>query len=398
MNVLIYLNIYKKNIMSLFSEIKKRVFPTIIALSALSVSISAAFYSITGLSKLFAGASFEVIVMASALEFSKLVIASLLYQYWNELNKILKIYLTTAAAVLILITSVGIYGFLSGAYQETANKSEIVNKEVAVINLKKERYIQDRDFIIDEKKQLDESINELRKGLSNNQQQYKDKETGQILTTTSTANRKVLQTQIDNAIKRRDGVSDKLQSVTDSISVLDIKVLELETGTDVARELGPLKYVSELTNTPMNKIVNYLLLIIIFVFDPLAIALVIAANFAFSRVSTKKNSQEYVKIEERDIDELSREVGKFEGNIEDEKITPTEEQLNNLEIYLNSIKKTDDLIENFDKLQETENVVEEETTTTQSSTQIIEEQNVHPYTKRLVYHKRNGGNTRIDRV
>jgi hypothetical protein len=384
--------------MSLFSEIKKRVFPTIIALSALSVSISAAFYSITGLSKLFAGASFEVIVMASALEFSKLVIASLLYQYWNELNKILKIYLTTAAAVLILITSVGIYGFLSGAYQETANKSEIVNKEVAVINLKKERYIQDRDFIIDEKKQLDESINELRKGLSNNQQQYKDKETGQILTTTSTANRKVLQTQIDNAIKRRDEVSDKLQSVTDSISVLDIKVLELETGTDVARELGPLKYVSELTNTPMNKIVNYLLLIIIFVFDPLAIALVIAANFAFSRVSTKKNSQEYVKIEERDIDELSREVGKFEGNIEDEKITPTEEQLNNLEIYLNSIKKTDDLIENFDKLQETENVVEEETTTTQSSTQIIEEQNVHPYTKRLVYHKRNGGNTRIDRI
>jgi hypothetical protein len=384
--------------MDLFNEIKKRAFPTIIALSALSVSISAAFYSITGLSKLFAGASFEVIVMASALEFSKLVIASLLYQYWNELNKILKIYLTTAAAVLILITSVGIYGFLSGAYQETANKSEIINKEVAVINLKKERYIQDRDFIIDEKKQLDESINDLRKGISNNQQQYKDKETGQILTTTSTSNRKALQSQIDNAIKRRDDVSDKLQLVTDSISALDIKILELETGTDVARELGPLKYVSELTNTPMNKIVNYLLLIIIFVFDPLAIALVIAANFAFSRLSTKKDSQEYVKIEERDIDELSREVGKFEGKLEDEKITPTEEQLNNLETYLNSIKKTDDLIENFDKSQETNNVVEETTTTTLSSPQITEEQNVHPYTKRLVYHKRNGGNTKIDRI
>lgn len=381
--------------MDFFSEIKKRVFPTIIALSALSVSISAAFYSITGLSKLFAGASFEVIVMASALEFSKLVIASLLYQYWNELNKILKIYLTTAAAVLILITSVGIYGFLSGAYQETANKSEIINKEVAVIKLKKDRYIQDRDFIIDEKKQLDESINDLRKGISNNQQQYKDKETGQILTTTSTSNRKALQTQIDNATKRRDDVSDKLQLATDSISALDIKILELETGTDVARELGPLMYVSELTNTPMNKIVNYLLLIIIFVFDPLAIALVIAANFAFSRLSTKKDGEEYVKIEERDIDELSREVGKFERKIEDEKITPTEEQLNNLETYLNSIKKTDDLIENLDKLQETNvDVVEE----AQSPSQITEEQNVHPYTKRLVYHKRNGGNTRIDRI
>lgn len=381
--------------MDFFSEIKKRIFPTVIALSALSVSISAAFYSITGLSKLFAGASFEVIVMASALEFSKLVIASLLYQYWNELNKILKIYLTTAAAVLILITSVGIYGFLSGAYQETANKSEIINKEVSVIKLKKDRYIQDRDFIIDEKKQLDESINDLRKGISNNQQQYKDKETGQILTTTSTSNRKALQTQIDNATKRRDDVSDKLQLVTDSISALDIKILELETGTDVARELGPLKYVSELTNTPMNKIVNYLLLIIIFVFDPLAIALVIAANFAFGRLSTKKDSKEYVKIEERDINELSREVGKFEGKIEDEKVTPTEEQLNKLETYLNSIKKTDDLIENFDNTQETNKIIEE---TIQSSPQITEEQNVHPYTKRLVYHKRNGGNTRIDRI
>jgi hypothetical protein len=387
--------------MSFFSEIKKRIFPTVIALSALSVSISAAFYSITGLSKLFAGASFEVIIMASALEFSKLVIASLLYQYWNELNKILKIYLTIAAAVLILITSVGIYGFLSGAYQETANKSDIISKEVAVINLKKERYIQDRDFIIDEKKQLDESINDLRKGLSNNQQQYKDKETGQILTTTSSANRNVLQRQIDDAAKRRDGVSDKLQVVTDSISALDIKILELETGTDVARELGPLKYVSELTNTPMNKIVNYLLLIIIFVFDPLAIALVIAANFAFSRLSTQNENKGHDKIEEYDIVELSKEAGKFERDFESQKITPTDEQLKNLENYLNLLKKNETSeksnvsIEDFDNSQEDEKVNEEPI---EQLPQVTEEPIVHPYTKRLVYHKRNGGNTRIDRI
>jgi hypothetical protein len=382
--------------MSVLNEIKKRVLPTIIALSALSVSISAAFYSITGLSNLFAGASFEVIIMASALEFSKLVIASLLYQYWDELNKILKFYLTTAVIVLILITSVGIYGFLSGAYQETANKSEIMNKEIAVINLKKERYRQDRDYILDEKKQLDESVTELRRGLSNNQQQYKDRETGQILTTISSVNRRTLQTQIDEVVKRRDEVSDKLQSVTDSISSLDIKILELETNTDISRELGPLIYISELTNTPMNRIVNYLLLIIIFVFDPLAISLVIAANFAFSRVSKNKEI-----TPTQTIDELSREVGKREKDFVNNKIDPTDEQLNNLENYLNSIKKnenlekTDDLIENFVKLPQEKEVIEP---TTGTSTNINEQGNVHPYTKRLVYHKRNGGNTRIDRI
>ena len=96
---------------------KQKIFPFLIAFSALSVSASAAFYSISGLSKLFAGASLQVIIMASSLEVAKLVIASLLYQYWNSINKALRTYLVTAAVVLVLITSMGIYGYLSNAYQ-----------------------------------------------------------------------------------------------------------------------------------------------------------------------------------------------------------------------------------------------------------------------------------------
>jgi hypothetical protein len=76
----------------MIKRIQRNLFPTIIALSALSVSASAAFYSVSGLSKLFAGASFEVIIMAGSLEVAKLVIASLLYQYWNTLNKFLRTY------------------------------------------------------------------------------------------------------------------------------------------------------------------------------------------------------------------------------------------------------------------------------------------------------------------
>ena len=122
--------------MAVLDKIKKGTLPTIIALSALSVSASAAFYSVSGLSKLFAGASFEVIIMAGSLEVAKLVIASLLYQYWDTLNKLLRTYLTVAAFILVLITSMGIYGFLSAAYQETFNQLTIVENEKKFIQQK----------------------------------------------------------------------------------------------------------------------------------------------------------------------------------------------------------------------------------------------------------------------
>ena len=96
----------------MFKTLKKNFLPFIIAFSALSVSASAAFYSVSGLSKLFAGASFEVMVMAGSLEVAKLVVASLLYQYWDTINKGLRAYLSIATIILVLITSMGIYGLL----------------------------------------------------------------------------------------------------------------------------------------------------------------------------------------------------------------------------------------------------------------------------------------------
>jgi len=279
---------------------QKFTFPTIIALSALSVSASAAFYSVTGLSKLFAGASFEVLVMAGSLEIAKLVIASLLYQYWTELNRLLKIYLTIAAAVLVMITSAGIYGFLSAAYQETASRAGVIDKQIELLEVKKNRFDESRTYYLSEKKSLDESISELRQGLSNNVIQYRDRETGQILTTTSSSTRIALQKELEQAISSRDGISKKLETVTDSITSLEIKMLDVENNSDVASELGPLKYISELTGTPMAKVVNILMLVIIFVFDPLAVSLVIAANFAFARLK-KKDDEEEVNQDDDDL-------------------------------------------------------------------------------------------------
>jgi hypothetical protein len=267
---------------------KQKVFPFLIALSALAVSGSAAFYSITGLSKLFAGASTEVIIMASSLEAAKLVMASLLYQYWDKLGKLLRTYLTIALLVLIGITSAGIYGFLSGAYQDTANKASVVDKETQVYKVKKERFEQSKTDYTTEKQRLDNDISQLRGALATGSTtQSVDAKTGQIVTRANNANRKTFEAQLNSAIQNKQIVDDKIVAANDSITALDMKILEIESKAELAGELGPLKYISKLTGKPMDQIINWFLLVIIFVFDPLAICLVIAANIAFSQLKPK---------------------------------------------------------------------------------------------------------------
>ena len=253
---------------------KKYIFPSVIALSALSVSASAAFYSVFGLSKLFAGASLEVLIMAGSLEAAKLVVASLLYQYWNDINKVLKYYLTVAVFILMIITSGGIYGFLSGAFQETNTQSEFLDKQVLILDAKRTRFIESRD-------DYKIRVKELTTALANPTMiQYVDKETGQLVTTTSSRVRKIKQNELLEA-------KNNLSSVTDSIALYDVKILEMQIGNESARELGPLKYMANLTDKPMEVIVNWFMLLIIFVFDPLAISMVVAANMAFAKINKK---------------------------------------------------------------------------------------------------------------
>lgn len=268
-------------------KLRKGIFPFIIALSALSVSLSAAFYSVSGLGKLFAGASLQVIIMASSLEVAKLVIASLLYQYWDTLNKVLRAYLSIATIVLMLITSMGIYGFLSGAYQETANRAGTVDAQVTLLETKRTNYIGQRDLLVKEKEGLVTSMTNLQSGLANNKTSYVDKK-GNLIQSSSSANRKSLERQLDASNTRQEALNIKLDDINTKIFELDNQIIEVKTGSDVAAELGPLKYISGLTGAPMDQIVNYLLLIIIFVFDPLAISLVIAANFAFAQLKPKE--------------------------------------------------------------------------------------------------------------
>jgi len=268
---------------------KKRLFPLIIALAALAVSGSAAFYSVFGLSKLFAGASLQVIIMAGSLEFAKLVVASLLYQYWDTINKWLRTYLAIACFILMIITSGGIYGFLSGAYQSTATQSELLDKSLLILNQKNIRFLETKEDLSIEKQGLSKSISDLRIALSNPAQvQYIDKESGQLITTSSSSARRALQSELKTTISERDVINIKIEAVMDSINKTDMALLDKEMSNEAESELGPLKYLAETTGYPMNEVVNWFLLLIIFVFDPLAIALVVAANMAFAQIKKKE--------------------------------------------------------------------------------------------------------------
>jgi len=282
----------------MWKKIQERIFPFLIATSALSVSASAAFYSVSGLSKLFAGAAFAVIVMATSLEVAKLVIASLLYQYRKTLPLLLKTYLSIACFVLILITSMGIYGFLSAAYQETANKAGNIDAQIALIETKRDNVQEQLAVYNEEKSSINEAVADLRAGLSNNVIQYKDRETGEIITTTSSSTRRALEKQLDQAVERQTEINSRIDTLNTQLFNYETEIVEVKTGNDLAGELGPLKYLSGLTGMPMDKIINILLLTIIFVFDPLAIALVIAANFAFERLKPKKEEDDGFWTEE----------------------------------------------------------------------------------------------------
>ena len=287
----------------MLSNIKKGFLPFLIGFSALSVSASAAFYSVFGLSKLFAGASTEVIIMAGSLEVAKLVTASLLYQYWDSINKILRAYLAIATVILILITSMGIYGFLSAAYQQTFNQLTIVENEKKFIQQKVDFYQQDVTRYEKELQQILDNITSLSEARSVSIQVKDTSVVGGIRNTISTVDLRASQARLTVEENKRKDVNLKRDIAVDSLRTYQRQILELDNNVEVAGELGPLKYLSGLTGYPMDKIINLLLLVIIFVFDPLAVSLVIAANFAYNKAYPKRKFKDNLYGEKVEVKE-----------------------------------------------------------------------------------------------
>ena len=259
-------------------------FHKLVGFSALSIAGSAAFFSVFGLSKLFAGAQFAVIIMAGSLEFGKLVAASFLYRYWDTINKLHKTYMTIATVILVLITSAGIFGFLSNAYQGATVGFE---KESTALIYKEDRLEQlqdDKQFL---KEELEAAVKEL-------PENYR------------TAKRKL-----------REEYQPKINQInTDMMSLKaeigDLKIALVETGVEV----GPAIYLARVFDSDVDTVVKFFIFILIFVFDPMAVIFVISYNHVLmndglepskptkrkkkKKIDTKKMSDTLIKMINRE--------------------------------------------------------------------------------------------------
>ena len=227
-------------------------------MAAIAVAGTGAYFSVTGLGVLFSGASTAVIVMASALEFAKLVTASYLEQKWNETTLFLKVYLTSAVFILMLITSAGIFGYLSNAFQQQNIKLQQIDREILVFQTKIDQntaQIEQLSTQISESNKSQTTI--LGKGRVNNRLlrsiDNRDRQIGKI-------NDKIAKLQEDNAKNNEE------------INKIRLNNLDLE------KEVGGFKFVAQAFDVELDKVVKWFMFLIVFVFDPLAIALVLALN------------------------------------------------------------------------------------------------------------------------
>tara|TARA_R110000772_G_scaffold6236_3_gene21863 strand:- start:815 stop:1882 length:1068 start_codon:yes stop_codon:yes gene_type:complete len=266
----------------------KKILPWLLLICALGLSSTAAYYSVLGLSIVFSAVALPVIIMGSFLEFSKLIIATYLHNQWKNTYFGLKLYLTSALVLLSLITSIGIYGLLSKGFTENIAKLNVNQSIIENIEVKKDRFLITKQEKQNEKIILSEDISELRKQLSSGTRiEYKDRETGEIISTTSSAARKTFENQLDLSTQSRDTISKQVDVLNDSITKLELKILDLESTEELNGELGVIKYMSEITGKPLKTVANWFILVLIFVFDPLAIALIIATNQSFKNLRPK---------------------------------------------------------------------------------------------------------------
>ena len=235
--------------------VNNRYFQYLVGVSALFIAGSAATFSVFGLSKLFAGATLAVIIMAGSLEFGKLVGASFLYRYWNSIANWLKVYMTVGVTTLVVITSAGIFGFLSNAYQGATIEFE---KQSTTLIYKEDRLVQLEEDKVYLKEELEQGISELPENYRTAKRLLREEYNPKVIV-----------------------LNDQILGIKQEIG--DLKVGLVETGVDV----GPAIYLARAFETDIDTVVKFFIFILIFVFDPMAVSLVIAFNVVVKTENTK---------------------------------------------------------------------------------------------------------------
>ena len=273
-----------------------KLFNWILGLSALAISGMAAFFSVTGIAMLFSGSFFAVALMATSLEIGKLVTASFLYRYWNLINWIQKTYMVVAAVVLIGITSMGIFGFLSNSYMGASQNFNVMITKLDVYKDQLEVLIEDKQFLKDE---LEIAVNSLPDNYITAKRNLRN-EYNPLITEKTT----------------------QIGDLKNKIGSLEIEMVD--TGVDV----GPLLYIADAFDTDIDTAVKYIMFILILVFDPLAVMLVISLNIALvggnstprRGTPVKDYKKEFGKLKDMGKDKLKDFMTDFDKKVMKEEV------------------------------------------------------------------------------
>jgi hypothetical protein len=258
----------------------KTKFPLILGFSALLIALCAAFFSVYGISTLFAGAAISAMIMASSLEIGKLVGTTFLYRYWHKCTRILKFYLTTAILVLMVVTSLGIFGYLSAAYQKSSIEFGVTQERIKNTEAQKP-YLQDK--IVAAKKRIDD-LSKLRSSQDN---QISTIITNDVITRNPLALKQLQQQTMDSIADTDKSIKEentKIQTTIDDIQKLDDKINEMKLGTASKKDVQTFKFVADALGMTLDNVARWFIISLIFVFDPLAICLILAYNVAVYRI------------------------------------------------------------------------------------------------------------------
>lgn len=278
------------------------------------------FFSVKGLAQVFAGAGIAIVLLGAGIEVSKLVIASFLHRYWDKLTFGYKVGGLIFLILVIFVTSSGVYGILSQAYTENKNKLMASKSEVALVEEKKKFFEDKKNDLQNEYKQIISDIAQTRlqrnttsSGMMNDSKDVYTDSRGRTSTRSNASTRKDylkqvegLNSDIGKMENRRDGVYVDITNISDSIFYYETKIIEIKSSNDVAVELGPLIYLSEVTNTSLDKVLFWFLLVIVFLADPLAIALLTAYHYT-QKVILEDNEEDSNNIEKNPIPEKQKE-------------------------------------------------------------------------------------------
>ena len=249
-------------------------FDNLLGLTAIAIALVAAFFSVYGIATLFAGAFILTAFMASTLEIGKLVAVTFLYRYWQKTQRFLKYYLSIATLVLMLVTSMGIFGYLSAAYQKSSIEFKAGQEKITMIEGQKV-YLTDK--IAQSKSRID-TLNKMR---AMQESRMNESLTNAFLTR-SPVQFKQLQDQTAEMIKTADaniGMEQaSIQTTTDDITKINQQVNEMRFSSASKKDIRTFQFVADQFGTTLDKVAKWFIFTIIFVFDPLAIALILAYN------------------------------------------------------------------------------------------------------------------------